>query len=227
MKSADHKRWSLSLAAALALHLAAITVVGWLWSPRPVPRDTPAVEHDVQVVMVPPARPAVRPLVVAPRRARVQVARPAPRRTHQSRRRAPARSRPPARSSSSLNLEPVEPLSLRMRQLELSLSPDDPSARATGAPRGKKKAKVAARQLSEAEVVKGRIDGWLRDGKAATNARHGRGHPALFDLLRGADGNYRPTLAMIPARLDRARRDTYRAWQAAVKQFNKIGRAHV
>ena len=27
---------------------------------------------------------------------------------------------------------------------------------------------------------------------------------------------------MIPARLDRARRDTYRAWQAAVKQFNKM-----
>ena len=71
-------------------------------------------------------------------------------------------------------------------------------------------------------MVKARIDGWLGEGKAATNAKHGRGHPALYDLLRGADRGFTPTLAMIPGRLDRPRRDRYRAWQAAVKQFNKM-----
>ena len=66
------------------------------------------------------------------------------------------------------------------------------------------------------------MDRWLGADQAASNVAHGRVHPALYDLLRRADRNYGPTLAMVPRRMRRPRRAYYRAYLAAVEQFNKM-----
>jgi len=201
----------LTLLVALALHLLGAVLVLLLRSPEGAEAQSARPSWQ-EVELVAPRAPEV-PRTVAPTPTPTK---PPPRPTPTP---ATARQRRPRPPHSATAAGPA--MSLRMRGLDLSPSPDLFAAeapRAGPAPRRDDGATEAAR-------VKARIDGWLKEDAGRRYVAEGRSDPALFTLLRRVQALFSPTEQMIPARARHAGREYLRAYAAGIEAYNKMGRA--
>lgn len=200
----------LTLLLALALHLLGAALVLVLRSPdSSEARSARPSWQEVELITAPEPEA---PRRVAPAPAPSEPA-PAPKTvTARKRQPRPARSAPEAAGPA---------MSLRMRGLDLSPSPDlfaDEAPRTGRAPRPNERATEAAR-------VKARIDGWLKEDAGRRFVAEGRSDPALFTLLRRVQALFSPTEQMIPQRSRHAGREYLRAYAAGIETFNEMGRA--